>query len=149
MGTLRSTCRELRTTLNGINALIQSVCRWLLDQKFTGACFSSRDFSARVDRLLKRHGDIVVYREHYSAWFLLQVRFKQWVTEQMKDRFGFVDCDCRRPDLRSTVGAYLVEVSTLLRSEWQHVVDLDSATLWDTRGGGGSLECPSLDDIEL
>ena len=119
VGRLRSSCTALRTMLDGGNALTRSVCRWLLDQNFTGACFSARDFSDIVDNKLQC---IVVHREHYAAWFSLQMRFEQWVTEEMRESSGFVNIRRRRPDLRSVLHVSLMELETLLRPRWQHVL---------------------------
>ena len=149
VGTLRSSCRALRTMLDGGNALTQSVCRWLLEQNFTGACFSARDFSARVDDRLNRYSDIVAHREHYAAWFSLQIRFKQWVTEAMRESTGFVNIRRRRPDLTSILHVSLMELDTLLRPQWQHVLASESAAFWDALEGGESLECPSLHRLNV
>ena len=146
VGRLRSSCTALRTMLDGGNALTRSVCRWLLDQNFTGACFSARDFSDIVDNKLQC---IVVHREHYAAWFSLQMRFEQWVTEEMRESSGFVNIRRRRPDLRSVLRVSLMELETLLRPQWQHVLASESAAFWDALEGGESLECPSLHRLNV
>ena len=140
---LRSSCTAYSQMRAGAIAMTWSVCRWVLGQQaFTGIVLSPSRYSARVDNLLQRNGNIELYREHFGAWFLLQIRFKEWVSR----RIVTIDGRRRRPALSSVVRVALTEVRSSLRAHWRHV--LDSATVWDVLGGGGCLECPEPKDID-
>jgi hypothetical protein len=149
VGMLRAICTQHLQSLD-TEIMRRSIHVWLLLHMFTGSIFSSRDCSLRVRRLLDGHA-LHERRDHYEAWFWMQVRFKLWLTDAISRKLGsgsYVDYALPRPTVRDVVLVCVQELLPLLCPHWRQLREDYLFDFLKVEHSKQMQQCPRVEDID-